>query len=267
MGQADERLAAGDLDGARLLLVERIRSAPEDQAARMFLFQLLAVCGEWDKAATQLRALAQLDPETRMLSLVYGQLIAAEKERAEVHTGRRPAPVLVESSPWVAQWAAELNAAAVGVGAGDGADAAPDRRSDLLEAAPDTPGAWNGEAFGWIMDADDRFGPTLELMIDGAWGLVPFEAVQQVSSKGPRDLRDLVWLPVEVTLRSGQTASGFLPVRYPGSETAADPRARLARVTDWVDGPAGAAGVGQRMFVGDEGQAFDLLSLRLLKLA
>jgi type VI secretion system protein ImpE len=70
-----------------------------------------------------------------------------------------------------------------------------------------------------------------------------------------------------VTLRSGQAASGFLPVRYPGSEAAADPRARLARITDWVDGPAGAAGVGQRMFVGDEGQAFDLLSLRLLKLA
>ena len=56
---ADQLLRDGDLDGARSALVETVRSNPADARARMFLFQLLAVAGEWDKAHTHLEALAR----------------------------------------------------------------------------------------------------------------------------------------------------------------------------------------------------------------
>ena len=35
---------------ARLALIDRVKGAPDDQPARMFLFQLLCVMGAWDKA-------------------------------------------------------------------------------------------------------------------------------------------------------------------------------------------------------------------------
>jgi type VI secretion system protein ImpE len=41
MADADELLRAGDIEGARASLVDSVRKAPQDQPARMFLFQLL----------------------------------------------------------------------------------------------------------------------------------------------------------------------------------------------------------------------------------
>lgn len=261
MSSADERLASGDIDGARALLVDRVRSAPEDQAARLFLFQLMAVSGEWDKAASQLRALAQIAPDAQMLSVVYGQLLEAEKLRAAAFAGGGPVPVLVESSPWVRDWADDLALLLSGdVGAGLA------RRTELLDAAPDTPGQWNGESFGWIMDADARFGPTFEAIVNGNWGIIPFEAVQEITSEGPRDLRDLVWLPIGMTLRSGQGAAGFLPVRYPGTEIDADAAVKLSRMTNWVGGDGGDTGLGQRLLITDSGAEMDILSLRRLQM-
>ena len=60
---ADQLLRDGDLDGARSALVETLRDNPADARARMFLFQLLAVAGEWEKARTHLDALARISPD------------------------------------------------------------------------------------------------------------------------------------------------------------------------------------------------------------
>jgi type VI secretion system protein ImpE len=68
MSTADELLRAGDVDGARAALIEVVRAKPSDHTARMFLFQLLCVLGEWDKAKSQLAILAQLSPEAQMLA-------------------------------------------------------------------------------------------------------------------------------------------------------------------------------------------------------
>ena len=73
-----------------------------------------------------------------------------------------------------------------------------------------------GRKFGWIADVDPRLGPCFEAIVAGKWGLVPFEAISRIKTEGPRDLRDVVWLPVEMALRSGQSAAALLPARYPG---------------------------------------------------
>lgn len=258
MSKADELLAAGDLEGARAALVETVRGAPADQPARLFLLQLMMINGEWDKARAQAKALASLSPQAEMLSVLCGQLIAGETQREDAFAGRQPFKVLVPTSKWVDDLAAALTASASG-----DQPRAETLRDDAFDAAPDTPGECDGRKFLWIADADPRFGPCLEVIIAGAWGLVPFEAIEAINSEGATDLRDLAWLPVQLALRSGQTAAAFIPTRYP--ETArADPALRLARGTDWRAGPLGDTGVGQRLFAVSDGEDIPILSIRRL---
>lgn len=260
MSKADELLAAGDLEGARAALVETVRSAPSDQAARLFLLQLMMVCGEWDKAAAQAKALASLSPQAEMLAVLCNQLIGGEREREDAFAGRRPFKVLVPTSPWVDSLAGALTAWA----AGD-VDRAQKLRDEAFDAAPDTPGDCDGRRFTWIADADPRFGPCLELVIAGSWGLVPFEAIAAINSEGPQELRDLAWLPVQLQLRSGQSAAAFMPTRYPGA--AAEPAAlRLARATEWRSSPFGDLGAGQRLFALSDGDEVPILALRRLSM-
>ena len=91
---ADQLLAAGDLDGARSALVETVRSNPADERAGMFLFQLLAVAGEWEKARTHLEALARISAEARMLATVYSMAMKAEEQRAAIFAGNERMPVI-----------------------------------------------------------------------------------------------------------------------------------------------------------------------------
>jgi type VI secretion system protein ImpE len=259
MADADELLRAGDLDGARASLVEAVRKSPQDQPARLFLFQLLCVGGEWDKALTQLRALAQLSPEAQMLAVAYGQAIEAEKLRAQVFAGTAQPALLVSSSIWAGDLTAAL--AALCQGRFQEAEALRDK---AFEAAPETPGDLDGATFDWIADGDARFGPALEAIIAGQWGLLPFDAVEKIQSEGPRDLRDIVWLPAQVFFKTGQSVAALLPARYPGTESSADASLRLTRGTDWVDQPWGQAGVGQHEWSLSDGADVGILSLRRL---
>ena len=223
----------------------------------MFLWQVMALQGDWDKAATQLRSLASVAGETQMLATVYSQAIAAEKQRADAYGGRAPFPVLVASSPWIATLAEGLGALARGE-AGEGERL----RDEAFDAAGDTPGAIDGDRFGWIADVDPRLGPCFEAVVSGRWGLIPFEAVTRIKTEGPRDLRDVVWLPVELALRSGQSAAALLPARYPGSEAAAD-GVKLGRSTEW----AGDHPLGQRTWATDDGAERGLLEFREIMMA
>ena len=259
MADADELLRAGDLEGARAALVESVRKAPQDQPARMFLFQLLCVGGEWDKALIQLRALAQLSPEAQMLAVAYGQAIEAEKFRAQVFAGAAQPALLVSTSPWAGDLAGALSALCQGR-----ADDAEALRDQAFDAAPDTPGDLDGAPFEWITDGDVRFGPAIEAIIAGQWGLVPFDAIEKIESEGPKDLRDIVWLPVQLAFKSGQSVAALLPARYPGSETRDDAALRLGRGTDWLEQPWGQAGLGQHEWSLSDGSDVGILSLRRL---
>lgn len=259
MSIADDLLAAGDITGARSALVDIVRSDPSSVEARLFLFQLLAVAGEWEKARTQLNALSQLSPEAKMLSVAYGNAIDAEKQRAAVFAGEQPPVVMTAGSGWLATLAEAWGHFAAGrIDAGDAA------RTLAFGSAPDTPGTLDGERFDWIADSDARFGPAFEAIIAGQWGLVPFEAVERIESEGPSDLRDLVWLPATVAFRTGSSAPALLPVRYPGSEHAGDSDLALARATQWREGSAGETGLGQHLWSLSSGEERPLLSLRRL---
>ncbi|MGH7025066.1 MAG: type VI secretion system accessory protein TagJ [Caulobacteraceae bacterium] len=261
MTDADELYRAGDLEGARSALTAAAKKAPADQAVRMFLFQLLCLLGEWDKAKIQLRTLASLSPEAQMLAVNYNLAIDAETARVRAFVGEEPPTLLVTTSPWARDLAAALGAQAAGR-----MSEAQELREKAFEAAPDTPGDLDGVAFDWIADGDARFGPSFEAIIHGQWGLVPFDAVERIQSEGPRDLRDLVWLPAQVAFRSGSSANAMLPARYPGSEAATDAALRTARRTDWRDEAWGPCGLGQHEWSLSGGDEAGLLSLRRMTL-
>lgn len=259
MVNADDLFRSGDLDGARAALVEIVRTSPQDEPARMFLFQLLALVGDWDKAKTHLELLARLSPEAQMLASAYGQAIAAEKFRQDVFSGRVLAPILTRDAAWANDIALAIQHLARGEWeAGDVA------RERAFDNAPDTPGTLDGVDFDWIGDADGRFGPVFEVIIAGQYGLLPFAVIESIKSDGPSDLRDTVWYPVQIAYRNGQSIAAMLPARYPGSEADPDASLRTGRGTAWRDGPGGQIGIGQHLLSLSTGVDRDLLSLRSL---
>ncbi len=259
MADADTLLRNGDLDGARAALVEIVRARPQDEQARMFLFQLLALLGEWQKARLQLSTLAQLSPEAQMLSVAYGQAIDAELERADALAGKGDIPVHGGADGWAGDFARALGCLARGE-----IDEGEALRDQAFEAVPDTPGELDGTSFDWIGDSDSHFGPCCEAIIGGRWGLLPFDRIERIESAGARDLRDIIWYPVQIAFRSGQSAAAMLPVRYPGTETHGNAAEKLGRATSWREGPGGETGVGQHLFALSGGEEIELLSLRLL---
>lgn len=240
---AEESIRAGNLSEALASLQESVRANPADAKLRVFLFQLQCVLGNWEKAMTQLKVLADLNPETMMLARIFGPVVNCEIFRAEVFQGKRTPIIFGEPTEWLGL----LLRANEHTGRGEFAAAQP-LREKAFEAAPATPGKLNGQDFEWIADADSRLGPVLEVILDSKYYWIPFCRIKLIVMEKPSDLRDLVWKPAVFVWTNGGEASAHIPTRYPGSETSADNQLRLARRTDWQEREAGAClGLGQRI--------------------
>jgi type VI secretion system protein ImpE len=102
----------------------------------------------------------------------------------------------------------------------------------------------------------------LEAVIDGKYYWIPFCNLSAIRIEKPEDLRDLAWIPAYLTLSNGGEVVALIPARYPGSESSTDAAIRMARKTEWQDGPDGVStGLGQRMLVTDQGD-YPLLEVR-----
>ncbi|MEO7207609.1 MAG: type VI secretion system accessory protein TagJ [Steroidobacteraceae bacterium] len=259
---AQEAVRAGDLDGAMTQLRGEVRKRPADARLRIFLFQLLCVRGEWNRALTQLNVAGDLDAGALLMVQTYREALRCEVYRAEVFAGKRMPMALGEPDSWFAPLLQSLSVAAEG----RAADAATLRQT-AYDEAPAITGKLNGEAFEWIADGDARMGPCLELIISGRYYWVPFHRIHSIVMEAPSDLRDFVWMPAQLTWANGGECVALLPSRYPGSEAAAaDPALRLARRTDWLEQSEGAYfGLGQRVFITDGGEC-GLLDARRIEL-
>ncbi|MGN3975565.1 type VI secretion system accessory protein TagJ [Tsuneonella sp. SYSU-LHT278] len=261
MSNVDELLAGGDIRGARAALIDEVRANPGDPRVRMFLFQLCALTGEWDRAKSQADTLGKLDPAAKMLAVAYSQCIDAEATRAAVMAGQEPAAMLARVE-WGSRFAEALRLRQSGAAGAEEAMAA------AFDAAPASAGTLDdGTEFEWVADADPRFGPTIEAIIAGRYGLMPFAALESLVVHPPQDLRDTVWVPAEFALRQGVKVAGFIPVRYPGSEHAEDPAIALGQATTWIETGTGEAGLGQRLLVLSDGTERPLLAVRRIDFA
>jgi len=247
---AFDSLRVGKLQESLGQLQDEVRRHPADSKQRIFLFQLLSVMGQWDRAMTQLGVLAEMDDSALAMVQTYREVLQCESLRREVFEGRRTPVVIGEPEQWVA-----LLIEALRLGGEGRAEESQAVRSRAFELALPTSGAIDGQRFEWIADSDPRLGPVLELVVNGRYSWVPFSRIRRLVLEEPSDLRDLVWLPAHVTWTNGGEAVAFVPVRYPGSEKSQDDAIALARKTEWADqGSDLYFGLGQRMFVTDAGE-------------
>ena len=247
---AEQAVREGDLEGALRNLQEQVRKEPSKAELRVFLFQLLAVMGQWERANTQLNVAADLDAKALAMAQLYREAISCERLRAEVFGGRKSPVVFGEPEEWLALLIESLLAEST-----PHAAQAQALRARAFEAAPASRGTIDGEPFEWIADADMRLGPVCEAVINGRYYWVPFGRIARVDLDAPADLRDVVWMPAHFQFANGGESVGVIPTRYPGSEAADDPRIRLARQTIWNEAAADVyVGLGQRILATDVGE-------------
>jgi type VI secretion system protein ImpE len=258
---AEELIQEGRPDEALTTLQQEVRAHPADSRLRVFLFQLLCIQGQWKRALNQLDVLREMDASTLPMVQTYREAIRCELLRAEVFAGRRAPMIFGDPAEWIALLIEALRL--------DGAREhahADHVRGQALEAAPATSGRIADQPFEWLADADLRLGPVLEAVINGRYFWVPVHRVAELHLDPPADLRDLVWAPGYFTWPNGGQVAALIPTRYPGSESAADPRIRLARLTDWHTGGGElSVGLGQRLLATDADE-YPLLNLRQVTL-
>ena len=248
---AEEALHRGDPVGALKLLEQEVRAHASDAKLRIFLFQLLSVLGQWERALNQLDVAAKLDPSALAMAQMYGGALKCEMLRGEVFAGRKSPMVFGQPE----QWLALLIEAVLMSGAGKLAQAQT-LRSQAFDEAPESPGTiGEGKPFAWIADADMRFGPVLEAIINGRYYWIPFARLTRIVIDEPQDLRDLVWMPVHLGFENGGESVALIPTRYPGSEVCEDGELALARKTIWSEpAPEFFCGLGQRVLATDLGE-------------
>ena len=259
---AEELIAAGDPQGALDLLQRQVREHAADAKLRVFLFQLLCVLGQWQRASTQLEVCGELDAATLPMVNTYREALKCELVREAVFAGKTTPIAFGQPQAWVAWLVEALQAQARGDAGG-----AARLRTEAFQGAPATPGTLNGKAFEWIADADSRLGPVIEAVIKGRYCWVPFAAVAKVVIEAPVDLRDLVWAPAQFQLHNGGQTVALIPTRYVGSGASATGALQLSRATGWLElAPDHFSGLGQRLFT-TSGPELGLLETREIVLA
>jgi type VI secretion system protein ImpE len=245
---AETYFREGNLDGTLAELQNLIRSNPDNSRYRIFLFQLLTILGQWDRALNQLNVLREMDANTLPMVALCREAIRCEMLRTEIFAGRRKPMIFGDPPQWMAYLLESLRLTA---------DAQYEQAQTLRDQAFDkarvSSGTIDEQPFSWIADADTRLGPVLEVILNGRYYWVPFEQILAINITGVEDLRDLVWLPAQFTWVNGGNAFGLIPSRYPGSETAQDPAVQTARKTEWIELSENMhQGVGQRMLATDQ---------------
>jgi type VI secretion system protein ImpE len=259
---AEEALRSGNLEEALTDLQSQVKKEPADAKLRIFLFQLLALLGQWERALTQLKVAGELDAANLAMVNTYREALQCEAFRARVFSGERDPLLFGDPGRWVALLVESLRLTAQ-----NRIQQSQELRAQAFEQAPATPGKIDGELFAWIADGDERLGPVLEVIINGRYYWVPLHHIRQVRLEAPTDLRDLVWTPAHITWTNEGETVALIPTRYPGSEESSnDSDIRMARRTEWVDqGDNLFFGYGQRMLATDVGE-YPLLETRCILL-
>ncbi len=269
---AVEALRVGDLNRALGDLQNEVRASPDEPRHRIFLFQLLSVLGQWDRALTQLGVVRDLDAGAAPMARTYQEAIRCEALRRGVFAGERSPMILGEPEPWMAQMVEALR-----VSKGGDAGSAQQLRVKALEDAPTSVGkiAVAGDpqlsadesetSFEWIADADSRLGPLLEVILNGRYYWVPFQRIARIDIDAPTDLCDTIWLPARFLWTNQGQGVGMIPVRYPGSEENDNAQIRLARLTEWRESSEEVyEGIGQRILATDQGE-YPILNVRRIE--
>lgn len=252
----------GKLQEAIDAQIQAVKSKPADQALRLFLFELFAFAGEFDRARKQMDVLKFEEPELLAAAVNYRNCLESEITRRKVFK-EGVAPQFLKEPPEHMKLRLE---ALQQIRTGDltGAKATLDRAEAVT---PEAKGVLNGKPFTSLRDWDDLFGPVLEVFAKGNYFWVPYEEIELIASNAPKFPRDLLWLPANLQLKDGPSGEVWLPAIYPGSTETADPLVKLGRKTDLIEADgAPVRCVGLRTLFVDDGDT-TLLEIRQLDAA
>lgn len=258
MNTLEQQLAGQSLQASLAQLVDRIRSQPADADLRAAFTQLLCLEGNWTRAQAQLKSWLALTPQAQPTVTLLEQTIQGELTREKVLAGEAHPTMPDAHWPWVAQL---VNALA------QPEEAASASRQAALEQAEAVSGELTLQdgtthTFDWLMDGDSRFGPVCELIVNGRYFWLPFNAIEEMEFQPPASVTDLAWRHTRVQLRDGSEQVCQIPARYPVDAQTED-RFRLGRTTEWqplAGDDAQYIGQGQKVWLNDSAE-FPLLDL------
>src|SRR5262245_42111457 len=245
---ASELFQSGQLQAAIDAQIQKVKAHPADQAARLFLFELILFTGDLDRARKQLDVLNYDNPQAMAAVQSYRHALVAEQTRRDVLAGKGR-PKFLGPAPEHA----ELRLQAIQ------AYAAGDQTSgnSLLERAntegPGVYGTLNDQLVSSLRDADDLFGPIVEVFGGENYVWVSLESVESLTMNPPGVPRDVLLRPAQLVVRDGPSGDVLVPGLYPGSHSHPDEAIRLGRVTDWVGGESDPVrGVGGKLQLAGE---------------
>ncbi|QOY88435.1 type VI secretion system accessory protein TagJ [Paludibaculum fermentans] len=233
MGAA-ELYRDGKLKEAIQALGAEIRDNPTDLRRRTFLFELLCLAGEYERASKHLSLLSSVSPDAEIGAIVYRSALVAERERQNAFEKKQY----------------------------------PETDNKVTGKA--LSGTLNGRPFHSIEDADPRIGMRFEVFVAGEYVWLPMEYVVSIKIEQPRFLRDTIWCSalIDTSPQFGDKKFGevLMPAIYPLSWQHEDNNVKLGRATEWQDSEEGGIPFGQRMLVLDGEEAIPFLEVRDLQI-
>ena len=213
-----------------MLYPTELRSHPQDEQRRTFLFELLCFVGDYDRAFKHLDALSSENTERRLGAMRYLGAINAEQTRHAVLKEKKQAG----------------------------------------NEQPRVTGTINGTPFESLSDADPRIGQRLEVFAGHEYLWVPLQHVASLEIQAPKRLRDLLWTPAILrtgpAFGDRELGEVLLPVLSPFSWRHSDDQVRLGRVTVWEEDESGEeVPYGQKLFLAGE-ELIPLLEVRKLEI-
>ena len=202
---AEESVRAGRLEEALTELQAQVRKQPADPKLRIFLFQLLSVMGQWDRALTQLKVAGEMDANAATMMATYKEVIRCEVLRAEVFAGKQTPLLFGKPAEWMALLveALRLSRRAEVSGGGEAARAGARGRPHDIGLGQST------EPF----ELDQRRRPAdrarcWKRSSTGRYYWIPFARLPEVRIEKPADLRDIAWTPAYLMLANGGETVG-----------------------------------------------------------
>jgi type VI secretion system protein ImpE len=257
---ASDLFKAGKLADAIEAQIQAVKNQPADHGKRLFLFELSAFAGDFDRARRQIDVLKFEEVELQAAARQYRGLLDSEEARRKLFADGIE-PKFLAAVPEHTAWRLE---AVQAIRSQQPADAAALlARAD--QARPALKGKLNGKPFSVLRDCDDLFGDVMEVMANGNYFWVPLEQVESITLTPPKFPRDLLWRAARLETHDS-AGEVFLPSLYPGSHASSDEQIQLGKRTDWIGGDtAPTRGLGAHLYLVDE-DAVSLLEWTELQL-
>ena len=237
---ARDAFTEGQLGESLRLQAEQVAANPSDSAARLFLFELLTLDGQLNRARDELFAIEQDSPQWPATRVQFLNILKAQAKR------RRAAPLLAGNAPRHARLRRQIW-----------------RRSRRLstssfrkwvdradEASPYLVGHVDGREFEGLRDLDDRFASVLELFSGADYTWIPFEHLRKIQLLPPAGVLDVAFRPARIWTRDQEYAV-ILPLLYPESHQAVGDFA-VGLDTDLTSQAGVLQGVGARVWMAGE---------------